>query len=118
MWLNEGIATVSVDRFLEKQTIRDDTLQFIKDYQPKKKPPSYRELSRMDREAIAYHGSRGYWMVRYLEQAIPGFLRDTFAEYTDTETIEANIAEKLGIEPENFWEDIDDIVADYFMNSK
>ena len=59
MWLNEGIATVTVDRFLERPTIRRETLEFMRCFLPKGAPPTYRELSRMGGEAIAYHGMRG-----------------------------------------------------------
>ncbi|MFC2070277.1 hypothetical protein ACFLTB_03800 [Chloroflexota bacterium] len=116
MWLNEGIATVTTDRFLGRPTIKEDTLKFMKDYLPKAAPPTYRKLSRMSGEAIAYHGSRGYWLVRYLEKERPGFLKGMLAIRKDSNTIERNIAEELGIAPESFWNEIDDIVADYFMN--
>jgi len=66
-WLNEGIATVTVDRLLGKPTIRHETLTYMRNYEPKGPPPSYRDLARMDGEAIVYHGVRGYWLVRYLE---------------------------------------------------
>ena len=35
MWLNEGIAVVTVDRFLERPTIKEETLQFMNDFLPK-----------------------------------------------------------------------------------
>jgi hypothetical protein len=46
-WLNEGIATVTVDRFLERRTIREETLELVRGFLPKGAPPTYRELSRM-----------------------------------------------------------------------
>ncbi|MFC1900689.1 hypothetical protein ACFLYN_03750 [Chloroflexota bacterium] len=117
-WLNEGIGSVTVDRYLGKQTIRDDTLQFIKDYLPKKEPPTYREMSSMSAKAIAYHGSRAYWLVRFLEEEFPGFLKEAFSEGMDSEEIVNEIAAELEIEPDNFWEEIDDIVADYFIGGE
>jgi len=118
MWLNEGIATVTTERFLEKPTIREDSLQFMKDYLPKAAPPAYGELSRMDMEAIAYHSVRGYWLVRYFEEKCPGLLRSMFSQRTSEEKIERNIATELGIKQENFWNEIDGIIADYFINTK
>ena len=116
MWLNEGIAVATVDRFMEKQMIRQDTLDFIRDYLPKGAPPSYRQLSRMDRGAIAYNSVRGYWLVRYLQEKCPGFLKHTFSSYQDPETIESRMVTELGMQPGNFWSEIDDRIAEYFKN--
>ena len=113
-WLNEGIATVTVDRFLERPTIRQETLEFMRGFLPKGAPPTYRELSRMGGEAIAYHGMRGYWLVRYLEEKSPGFLRRMFSLRQDSEAIEQGMIFELGMESGHFWSEIDDLVVDYF----
>jgi len=114
MWLNEGIATVTVDRFLARPTIREETLQFMKDFLPKAAPPTYRELSRMDGTAIAYHGVRGYWLVLYLEKEHPGLLNRMFSLRRDSKTIEREVAAELGMEPVSFWSEIDDMLVGYF----
>lgn len=114
MWLNEGIATVTVDRFLERPTIRQETLEFVRDYLPKGAPPTYRELSRMSVEAIAYHGIRGYWLVRCVEERHPGFLKHVFSQGRDAKMIEREMAIELGIDPESFWGEIDEVVTDHF----
>jgi len=111
MWLNEGIATVTADRFLARPTIRPDTLEFMRGFLPKGPPPTYRELSRMGGEAIAYHGVRGYWLVRYLEEERPGFLRRMFSLRRDAQAIEREMALQLAMEPESFWGEIDDVMA-------
>jgi hypothetical protein len=92
MWLNEGIATVTVDRFLERATIREETLAFMRGFLPKAAPPTYRELSRMGlfaqgstanvSRAIA-HGWRGdcvSWYARVLARAVPGGATPRFLE--------------------------------------
>jgi hypothetical protein len=114
MWLNEGIATVTVDRFLEKPTIRRETLEFMSTFSPKAAPPTYRELSRMGGEAIAYHGTRGYWLTRYLEEKRPGFLKRMFSLRRDPGTIEREMIVELEMEPESFWHEIDDALFDHF----
>ena len=113
-WLNEGIATVTTDRFLERPTIREETLEFMRGFLPKGTPPTYRELSRMGGEAIAYHGMRGYWLVRYLEEEHPGFLRRMFSLRRDAKAIEQEMMVELGMEPGRFWSEIDDVVVDHF----
>jgi hypothetical protein len=114
MWLNEGIATVTADRFLERPTIRQETLEFMRGFLPKAAPPTYRELSRMGGEAIAYHGMRGYWLVRYLEEKSPGFLRRMFLHRRDSKALEREIVAELGMESQSFWNEIDDVVVDHF----
>ncbi|MGB2897034.1 MAG: hypothetical protein WBB65_12810 [Anaerolineales bacterium] len=114
MWLNEGIATVTADRFLGKSTIRPDTLVSVRDHLPKGAPPTYRELSRMGIEAIAYHTVRGYWLVKYVEEERPGFLKRMFSSGQDVKTIEREMAIELGMEPENLWNEIDGVLADFF----
>ena len=113
-WLNEGIATVTVDRYLGRPTIRRETLELMKGFLPKAAPPTYRELSRMGGEAITYHAVRGYWLVRYLEETHPGILRRMLSRRRDPRTIERELATALGMEPQSFWRDIDDVVVDCF----
>jgi len=114
MWLNEGIAVVTVDRFLARPTIREETLQLMNGFLPKAAPPTYRALSRMDGAAIAYHFVRGYWLVRYLEKEHPGFLNRMLSLRMDSKTIEREIAAELGMEPTSFWGEIDDLLVSYF----
>jgi len=117
-WLNEGIATVTVDRFFGRPTIRQETLKFMGGFLPKVAPPTYRELSRMGIEAIVYHGVRGYWLVRYLEEERPGFLKRMFPLRRDLQAIEREMAVELGIEPESFWREIDDLLVGHFERER
>jgi hypothetical protein len=113
-WLNEGIATVTVDRFLERRTIREETLELVKGFLSKGAPRTYRELSRMSGETFAYHAVRGYWLVGYLEEKYPGFLRHAFSLRRDSRGIEREIAMELEMEPKSFWSEIDDVVVGHF----
>jgi hypothetical protein len=68
----------------------------------------------MGGEAIAYHGMRGYWLTRYLEENRPGFLKRMFSLHRDPTAIEQEMIAELGMEPESFWREIDDVVVYYF----
>jgi hypothetical protein len=114
-WLNEGIATVTADWFLGRPTIRRETLDLLRDYVPKAPPPTYRALSRMGGEAIAYHGVRGYWLVRYLEEVCPGFLRRIISVRRESGKITQEMATELEMAPDTFWRDIDGTVAAHFL---
>lgn len=113
-WLNEGLAAVTVDRYLEKQTIRTDTLELVKSFTPKARPPSYRKLARQSGKAFAYHAVRGYWLVQYLEDNRPGFLKRALSSPRVARTIEQEIAAGLGIEPGSLWSKIDDVIVAHF----
>lgn len=118
MWLNEGIATVTTDRFQGRPTIRRETLEFLRDFSPKGAPPTYRQLSRMGGEAIAYNGLRGYWLVRYLEEERPGLVRRMLSSGQDAGAMEREVIARLGMEPGNFWNDIDSVIADHFQGKE
>jgi hypothetical protein len=113
-WLNEGLAAVTVDRFLEKRTIRTDTLALLRSYKPLGKPPTYRELSRMDAEAIAYYAVLGYWLVQYLEEVHPGFLKRLFSSSPVSKLYENEISVQVGVESEVFWNRIPDMIFTHF----
>ena len=68
----------------------------------------------MGGEAIAYHGMRGYWLVRYLEEKCPDFLRRILSSRRDPKTIEREMASALGMKQESFWGEIDEVMVDHF----
>jgi hypothetical protein len=113
-WLNEGVAAVTVDRFLGKRTIRAETLELVRSFRPKEVPLTYRELSRRRGEAFVYHAVRGYWLVRYLEEKCPGFLRRMFSQRQDSRTMEREMVMELGMEPESFWRGVDEVIVAHF----
>lgn len=113
-WLNEGLALYTVDRCLGKRTIRLDTLDLLRNHQPKESPPDYRQLMREEPEAIAYHAVRGYWLVTYLEQKLPGWLKRSLANTTPTSQIADEMIASLGLSGETFWQEIDDLLVEHF----
>ncbi len=113
-WLNEGIAVITTEWFKGESVVMPETLTLIKNYIPKVPPPTYYELSRMGKEAISYHGIRGYWIVRYIEEMCPGFFKSMFSLRRDTEILEREVAEQVGMKPDGFWGEIDDIVVNHF----
>jgi hypothetical protein len=113
-WLNEGLAAVSVDQFMGRPTIREDSLNLLGRIRPKGPPPSYRALSDLQGEVLAYHAVRGYWIVRLIEEAHPGFLRSLLAERCPPGAIERQVGERLGLRVGNLWQQIDDMVVKHF----
>lgn len=114
MWLNEGIATVTVDHYWDKPTILEETLELLRDYQPKTPPPTYRQLSHMQGAAIVYHTTRGYWLTRYLHEQHPDFLRHILAKPQSPQKIIHQLAEQMNSVADTFWQDIDEKLVRYF----
>jgi hypothetical protein len=113
-WLNEGIAALTVERYLQKRIIRPDTLALVRDYQPKGPPPTYRELSRMNNQAIASHTVRGYWLVRYLEETHPGWLKSKLALSSFDKLFTAELSYEIGLAEDRFWNGVDGLIVAHF----
>ncbi|WP_432663723.1 hypothetical protein R9X47_24450 [Wukongibacter baidiensis] len=112
MWLNEGIAMVTVDKLLGEQTVRNDTTQMFSDNQYKKL--TYKKLSKADKNTIAYNYVYGYWAVMYLEKEHPGFLKELFKK--GKVDFEKEIAKKLGIDKKKLWNEFRDLMLNYFID--
>ncbi len=114
VWLNEGIAMLTVDRFVGKNTVRKDTLELVTRYSTQSPPPDQRKLFRLDNEKIAYHTIRGYWIVKYIEELHPGLLKNLFLKPHSSKHINEKIIEVMEMDSLRFWSEIDDMVIRYF----
>ena len=114
-WLNEGLAAVSVDRFLGKHTIREDSIDLLQRVRPNSAPPSYRSMMRLKGETLAYHAVRGYWIVRYLEQAHRGFVRSLLSQRRSPREVERLVAVVLGLPLDHMWAEIDGVIVSKYM---
>ena len=117
-WLNEGLAAVTVDHFLGRRTFRTETIALLRTFQPQKRPPTYRELSRMNIDAITYYAVLDYWLVSYLEELHPGLLKGLFLSPPVSPAIDIQIAEQLGIASGEFWSMMPGVIADHFGSVK
>lgn len=112
MWISEGIAMVTVDRFLDEQTVRNDTIKMFSDDYHQKKKLKYKDLSKASKDELAYNYGYGYWAVFYLEKEYPGFLKELFNR--EKVKFEKEIAEKLGINKKYFWKEFERLLFNYF----
>ena len=114
MWLNEGLAMVTVDRFAGKPTVRHRTLDILGRWSGKASPGRYRDVSPKDRDALVYHAVRGYWITRYVGETQPGLLKGLLSRRQSHRALEDEVAAALGMDHAGFWENIDSIVVSYF----
>jgi len=115
MWLNEGLAMVTVDKFAGKPTVKPESIQALAQPPQDTSPGRYRQLRRkaMD-DLVFYHCVRGYWLTRYLEDTRPDLLQDLLRQKHSHGVLERKMAAAYGMELSKFWKSIDDIVVSHF----
>lgn len=115
MWLNEGLAMVTVDRFFGAPVVKPGTVELLACPPKDAGPGKYRNLLKMDDDTVVYHYVRGYWITRYLEETRPGFVKGLLTTRRRHPEIERTLAEALGIDHKELWKTIDGVVAAYFL---
>jgi len=113
-WLKEGQAMVTVDRYMGRQTVQQDTLEALARYSKKAAAAGYRKVSMQDPDAAVYLYTRGYWITRYLDETQPVLLRRLLQRRQSHGALEAEVAAALGMDREEFWREIDGMVIAYF----
>ena len=115
LWLNEGIAMVTVDRFFERPTVKPETIGMLQAGSLGRKPAEYRHLFRMKADETAYQYVRGYWLTRYLEDRCPDLMRSLLSHRRRVRSLEQQIATELGIQPSLLWREINAVVVNHFV---
>ncbi len=114
MWLNEGLANVTVDYLAGRPSIRPATLALLGNAAYGNRAEDYRHLHAGDLEGLVYHFVRGYWITRYLAEMRPDLLRRLLARRYRRDALEAEVAAALGLPPGAFWHEIDGLVVGHF----
>ena len=107
-WLNEGIATLSVDRYAGRATVSADSLSRL---MPAKPPTAYRKLGRLTDTEIAGFYSLGYWLTRYLFETQTDMLRDWIKR---PRGLEPKLARVLGTKKQDLWRAVPELLKTYF----
>jgi hypothetical protein len=113
-WLYEGVAMVATDDFAGKLTVRAKTLALLEQQPATSGPEEPRRLPVHDEDAMVRHYVRGYWLTRYLEDERPGLLKGLLAQRLAPQAIETAIGSALGMSREEFWAQIDGMLAAHF----
>ncbi len=114
MWLNEGLAMMTVDRFFEKTTLKYETLDVLERSSAQTSPERYRKLRIEDQDRVVYHYVRGYWLTRYIEDTRPELLKNLLSQRHSHQALENKVATAYDMNREEFWTGIDQIVASHF----
>jgi len=114
VWLNEGLALLTVDRLFDRPTIKCETVEVLR-HAPGKTNDS-RRLDLKNPDAVVYLYVRGYWLTRYLEETRPGLLQGLLVRHYSHNELESRIAFAYGREQQAFWREADDTVAAHFVS--
>jgi hypothetical protein len=114
LWLNEGIAMVTVDRFYGGRTVKADTLTSLSKSRKRPSVDKYRNLLGMRNDDVAYQYVRGYWITRYLEDVHPLVLQEIVKGKRRHSQTEKMVADALSIKQGAFWSEIDRKVFEHF----
>jgi len=114
VWLNEGLAMVTVERYAGKATIRRETLDALRRSSNQAVAGSYQGINLKDPDAVVYLYVRGYWITRYLEETQPGRLKSLLARRYSHGELESQVAFACGMGREEFLRKVDGTVAAHF----
>jgi hypothetical protein len=114
IWLHEGLAMVTVDMFVGRPTVQEQSLEALLRPVPDPSLDRSHGRPRQDVDSLVQHVVRGYWMTRYIEDTKPGLLRGLLSQPRSDTALESEIASSYGLERDEFWSHIDDMMAAHF----
>lgn len=114
MWLKEGLAMVSVDKFAGKATVKGETLDMLANASLDTSPGGYRQARITDQDALLYNYVRGYWLTRYIEETQPQLLLELLKQRYKPNILENKVAVAYGMEADTFWHEINGTIVSHF----
>ncbi len=101
-----------VDSFFEEPTVQYETLKVLERSSDKHSPGGRQKLRVGDEDALVY--LCGYWLTRYIEETLPGLLKDLLSWRCQHTELEGKIATAYGKRLEEFWSEIDVVLVSHF----
>jgi hypothetical protein len=114
MWLNEGLAMLSVDRLLQRQTVKTETLDILARAGRSNNLKQVGMITENNQDAVMALYVRGYWIARYCEETRPGLLKSLLTQRHSHEALDSKLAGSLDMDSKAFWGSIDGIVNAHF----
>jgi hypothetical protein len=113
-WFNEGLAMLSADQCVGKQTVLPSTIELLHAQAGEDDPADRINMETQSREQIILLYVRGYWLTCYLVENHPDLVKELLIGTKSTSDIEAHIAGELGISQDSFWQQIDPLLVDHY----
>ena len=104
----------TVDHFAGLMTVRQDTLEILRQSSEKPSTASYQKMNYKDQNTVIYTVVRGYWITRFFEDTRPGFLKELLTSRLSHQMVEHRLASALGMSRGEFWKSIDRTIISHF----
>lgn len=116
-WLNEGLAFLAMEDYLERRIVREETRATLA-HRDTPAPGEPRETPRTRRQRVLLDQCvLGYWLARCMDETRPELLKALLAERMSQKALEEKIAAAFAKDRENFWKEIGAELETYFSPS-
>jgi hypothetical protein len=116
-WLHEGLATLAMEHYLDRQIVRQETLENLVSLSAGEKEGAAGRLRVDDPQMLISQYARGYWLTRYIDETKPELLKELLAERISPKELEEKVASAFGKDRESFWKDIDRELISWFRGN-
>lgn len=116
-WLQEGLATLAMEHYLDRRIVRQETLDNLLRPSPPYNGRATEKLRVDDPQALISHYVRGYWLTRYIEETRPQLLKDLLSKRHRREELEEKVASAFGKDRKDFWKNIDEELRSVWKKS-
>lgn len=116
MWMNEGLAMLTAEKFLGYQTVQPATLRAIQQRAGNNAPVAYSQFRYLQGADIAYQYARGYWITRYLHEVYPAVIPTLLTQAASRESCTSRMLAALETTYQQFWQDIDMKLVAHFAD--
>ncbi len=117
MWLNEGLAMNMVDSFMQKATVKTDSLEYLAST-PKRNEPGRRRPPIKDKDALIYQFAWSYWLIRYLKENHLQTLKELLRRRLNPKAIETKVAAAMQMQEKEFRLTINSVLVTYFRENE
>jgi hypothetical protein len=114
LWLKEGLAMVSVDKYAGNPIIMRQTLDLLLNGPLDSHADSYRAGRINGQDSLVYEVVRGYWLTRYLEDTQSDLLLTLLKRPYQHNLLETKIAEAYNTDADAFWHEINELIVAHF----
>ena len=102
-WLKEGIAMVSADRYIKRQTVKQSTLNKLGETASTNNPRTYRKIHVTNPGELIYFYICSYWATRLIEETQPGLIKSLLAKRLSHKEFETQLSAAYNVDLTEFW---------------
>lgn len=109
-WLHEGFAMNMADLYLNRQTVRNDTLTKLQG----NNFDTSKRMDPRDRPGLINHFIRGYWLTRFLIENHQDLLQEFLSQQQSHKEITEKLTTVTNLTIESSWENIDNLLISHY----